>query len=51
MEAEALKQENLSKFNAVFEEFRNKDDSLMSFVDKDFIKTGLKFDEKKYNAI
>lgn len=38
MEAEALKQENLSKFNAVFEEFRNKDDSLMSFVDKDFIK-------------
>ena len=38
MEAEALKQENLSKFNAMFEEFRNKDDSLMSFVDKDFIK-------------
>lgn len=38
MEAEAVWQENKAKFNAALEEFRNKDDSLMSFVDKDFIK-------------
>lgn len=38
MEAESLRQENIAKLNTALEEFRNKDDSLMSFVDKDFIK-------------